>query len=102
MYVYVYTYRRRKLFCIEISVAYPLYPRLNVGFGLCSRRSDELTCERACVRAHPTLNWVYKGVPDNLCRIVSAYRMCIYIYIYIQSVCVCICVCIYIYIYIYI
>ena len=33
----------------RISVAYPLYPRLNVGFGLCSRRGDEHTCWRWCV-----------------------------------------------------
>ena len=28
--------------------------------------------------AYPTLKWGYKGVPDNLCRIGSAYRSTLY------------------------
>ena len=77
IYIYIYEHKHIKLFSIQIkqtdNIAYPLYPRLKVCFGLESRRGDELTSWRWCVRALPTLKWGYKGALDDLCQILSAY-----------------------------
>ena len=53
----------------NISITYPLYPRLNVGFGLQSRRGDELTfymLKLVCQSA-PNIELNIKRALDRLC-----------------------------------